>query len=306
MAIAPWSCYSYQAVLHGHRDRRWSGTAEDDGSPSLLGRRPSVIVTGGHVTMTRRWREILQRSSISRAGFDAGEALAAVLRQWDRLACWRGGTGEIGMSVTRGGSLVLGLGTLGRAPGANVTIDHDPRVEERQLACDMRYMDRPGTHIVWLDPDRPRELAARLRELDGGFPGVNRLAIVVRADDRTVTLELNRRTMGPHRRGLGATIFLTAAKRFSGLEEWLQYARALSTERPRDLWLRVRCGSRDCQVVEGKTAAIDDWLVHVLRVYEPGLPGSLSQLGLVRADAGVTPAMLERSTAAIANGLTLD
>jgi hypothetical protein len=255
--------------------------------------------------MTRRSRNSLKRSPVSSASFDGGEALAAVLRPWDRLACWRDGTAEIGLSVTRAGSLVLGLGTLRHAPGGGITIDHDPRVEERELACDVRYIDRPGTRIVWLDPKRPMELEARLRELDGDLAGVNVLAIVVRTDDATVVRELNRRTMGRHRPGLGATIFVTAAERFSSVEEWLQYGRALSTERPRDLWLRVRSGSSDCLVPEGRTATVEGWLVHVLRVHEPGIPGRLSQLGLVPADTGVTPTMLECSTAAVATGLTL-
>ena len=104
------------------------------------------------------------------------------------------------------------------------------------------------------------------------------------------------------RRGVGATVFLNAPERFLSVDDWLQYGRALPTERPRDLWLRVR----ECLVREGTTASIDGWLVHVLRVYEPGIPGRLSQLGLVRADAGVAPEMLESSTAAIAKGLALE
>jgi hypothetical protein len=128
------------------------------------------------------------------------------------------------------------------------------------------------------------------------------LAIVVRTDDKAVSLELNRRTMD-RRRGRDLTVFLNASKRFSTLEEWLQYGRALSTERPRDLYLRVRRGKSECLVREGTTTTVDGWLVHVLRVYEPGVPGRLSQLGLVAADAGVTAAMLESSTAAIAMGL---
>jgi hypothetical protein len=301
MAIPRASCYHYHTVVHADRDGNWSGTADDDGSPSLLGSRPSVVVTNGRVTIIRRWAG----AAASTASFDAGEALRAVLREGDRLACWRGGTAEIGVSVTRAGSLVLGLGTLGGAPGGDITIDHDPRIEERTLAGDLRYLDRPGTHFLWLDPHRPSELAARLRELDGDFTGVNRLAIVVRSDDSAVIRELNRRTMGRPRPGLSSAMFLTAAERFSTLEEWLHYGRSLSTERPRDLWLRIRSGSRDCLVPEGRTVTCDGWLVHVLRVYEPGLPGRQSQLGLVQADAGVTQAILERSTSAVATGLTI-
>ena len=54
---------------------------------------------------------------------------------------------------------------------------------------------------------------------------------------------------------------------------------------------------------EKTTAAVDGSLVHLLRVYEPGEPGQLSQLGMVRAELGVTAPMLERSTAAAASGL---
>ena len=306
MAIPPWSCYDYHTVLQAHRDGHWSGIANEHGVDSLLGSHPSMAVIDGRVTMTRRGGNFPNRSQVVSASFDGGEALRQVLRHGDRLACWRGGTAEVGLSVSRAGALVLGLGTLGSMPGSDIIIDHDPRVEERELACDIRYIDRPGTRIVWLDPDRPSELTAHLRDLDDNLAGVKVLAIVVRTNDQAVSLELNRRTMERHRPSLGATVFLTASARFSSLEEWLQYGRALSTERPRDLWLRVRRGNREQQVAEGTTATVDGWLVHVLRVYEPGLPGRLSQLGLVAADAGVTAAMLESSTAAIAKGLTLN
>jgi hypothetical protein len=306
MAIPYWSCYRYDTVLHADRDGAWAGIADDDGSESLVGRRPSVVVTNGRVTLTRRGDGSLDESQTARASFDGGEALQAVLREGDRLACWRGPTAEIGLSVTRAGSLVLGLGTLGHTPGGDFTVDHDPRVEERELAGEVRYIDRPGTHIVWLDPATPSELEAGLRELDGSFPGVNVLGIVVRSDDLAVQQEMNRRTMKHHRSGLGAAVFLTAAERFSTLDEWLQYGRSLSPERPRDLWLKVRRGDCECLVPEGTTATVDGWLVHVFRVYEPGIPGKWSQLGLVSADAGVTAAMLARSSALIDDGLAVD
>ena len=136
-----------------------------------------------------------------------------------------------------------------------------------------RYIDRPGTYIVWLDPNKPSERATRLRELDTDLPGVNVLAIVVRTDDAGVSLELNRQTVGRRRPGLGGTIFLTAAERFSGVDEWLQYGRALSTERPSDLWLRVRSGSHHCLVPEGKTATVNGWLVHVFVSTSRECPG---------------------------------
>jgi len=104
----------------------------------------------------------------------------------------------------------------------------------------------------------------------------------------------------PH---LGAITFRTASERFADLEEWLEYGRSLTRERPPDLWLRIRSGNEEARVPQGTTAAVDRWLVHVLRVYEPGIPGRLSQLGLVRADMGITPASLQRSTAAVAGGL---
>lgn len=305
MAIPAAGRYHYHTIVHTDRDGVWSGTADDDGSPSLLGSRPSVVVTDGRVTMTRRWSEILTPSTASTASFDAGQALRAVLRDGDRLACWRTGTGEIGVSVTRAGALVLGLGTLGGAPGGDITIDHDPRVEEVRLARQLQFLDQPGTQFVWLDPHRPSDLAARLLDLDGDLTGVKRLAIVVRSDDSAVSDELNRRTMLRPRLGLSSAMFLRAAERFASLEEWLHYGRGLSTERPRDLWLRIRRGSRECLVPQGRTATFDGWLVHVLRVHEPGIPGFLSQLGLVQTDTGVTEAILERSTSAVATGLTI-
>ena len=134
---------------------------------------------------------------------------------------------------------------------------------------------------------------------------MDRLGIVVRSDDMAVVRELNQRTMWRPRPG-HSRMFLRVAERFSTLQEWLHYGRALSTELPHDLWLRIRSGSRECLVPEGRTATFDGWLVHVLRVREPGLFGRLSQLGLVRTDAGVTQSILERSTSAVATGLTTD
>jgi hypothetical protein len=306
MAIPLSSRYHYHTVLHADRNGDWAGIADEDDSDRLLGSHPSLVVSDGRVTMTRRSHEILTRGSASRASFDGGEALRAVLREGDRLACWKDGFAEVGLSVSRARSLVLGLGTLGHTPGSDITIDIDPRVKERELAQDVRGLDQPATRIVWLDPARPSELEARLRELDGDLAGVKKLAFVARTDDEAVSLELNRRVMGRDRPGLGATVFLTASERFSGVEEWLQYGRALSTERRRDLWLRIRSGNCEGLVPQGTSATIDRWLVYVRRVHERGVPGRPSQLGLVGVEAGVTPAMLEGSTLAMARGLTGD
>lgn len=68
-------------------------------SESLLGSRPSILVVDGRVTMTRRQRGSLGRSQPVTASFHGGEALSKVLRRGDRLACWHGGTAEIGLSV---------------------------------------------------------------------------------------------------------------------------------------------------------------------------------------------------------------
>ena len=220
-----------------------------------------------------------------------------------RIACLR--SCDIGVTVTRAGSLLLGLGTLGNAPGPGITIGHDPRVEEVAHAREVRYIDGPGTRILWLDPKKPSELEAQLRELDRGFPTVKVLGIVVRTDDTAVSNDLLARTIERPLPGVRAASFLRAAERFSNLEEWLQYSRALPTERPRDVYLRLTIGSRDYQVIEGTSATLDGWLTHVLKVYEPGLPGQFTQLGLVRAATGVTAAMLERSTAAVDRGLTI-
>lgn len=303
MAIPSSSCFHYHTDLRAGGAGEWTGVAELGESASLLGSGPSVVVSNGLVTMTRRGH-VSRSGSQSRASFDGGEALSETLRAGDRLSCWRGETAEIGLSVRRAGSLVLGLGTLGDVSDHDITIEHDPRIAEMEFARDIHFIDRPGTRIVWLDPARPAELEARLRELDGDLAGVYGLAIVARTDDEAVSRELSWRTMRPFRPGPGFSVFLTASSRFSDVEAWLQYGRALPTERPRDLWLRVRIGACERVVPEGTTATVDGWLVHVHRVWERGVPGRLSHLGVARAEAGITPAMLERSTAAVAQGLT--
>ena len=82
MTIAPWSWFNYHTVLHGMSDGAWTGTAEDDGFDSLLGTRPSVLVTSGRVTLTRSSRGA-SRSVASAASFDGGDALDAVLHEGD-------------------------------------------------------------------------------------------------------------------------------------------------------------------------------------------------------------------------------
>lgn len=306
MAIPGFSCYDYHATLHLDAEGHLAGAADETDADVLLGRGPAVVVRGGRVTMTRRPGGFTGRSGVSTASFDGGTALGSVLRPQDRLSCRRGFTAEIGCAVSRNGALRLGLGALGDMPGLGVAVEHDPRVEEVELARTMRFMDRPGTRFVWLDPERPRELEATLHDLDRGIAGTEFVTIVVRTDDQAVSHELNRRTMMmPPRPGLAAMTFRTVSPRFSSAEEWLRYARALSPKRPSDLWLRIGLGGREYTVAEGTTAMADGWLVHVLRVHEPGEPGCLSQLGVAAADAGVTAAMLESSTAAIAAGVTL-
>jgi hypothetical protein len=185
MAISRQGQFQYSAVLQRNLES-WKGSAHDDGLPSLLGSGPSVAVTEGRVTLTRSWRGALSASLMSAAAFEVGGSVESVLREGDLLSCWRTGTAEIGLSVTRNGSLELGLGVLHDTPAVGITIEHDPRVEETELARKFRYIDQPGSHIVWLDPQRPRELEAGLRELDGELSGVKVLAIVVRSDSDDV------------------------------------------------------------------------------------------------------------------------
>ena len=301
MAIPPWTCFNYRTILHAMGDHAWTGSADDDGADSLLGHQPSVKVISGRVTLTRSSHAAPSRSLALAASFDGGDALDALLQEGDVLSCWLGGTAEIGLSVTRAGSLLLGLGALPDPPGAGITLEYDPRVEEVELARDIRrIIDRPGTRFVWLDPQQPSKLESRFREIDAACWDVNPLAIVARTDDPTVSLGLNRRMMQSPRRQF---VFLNASERFTRVEDWLEYARGLSRDRPGDLWLNFRSGNEERLVSQGTTATIDGWLVHVFRIFERGLPGRLTQVGLVRADLGVTTASLERSTAAVAGGL---
>jgi hypothetical protein len=131
-------------------------------------------------------------------------------------------------------------------------------------------------------------------------------AIVVRTEDDAVRQDLNRRTMQTGRQRESAAIFLTALERFPTLDAWLAYGRSLPTERPADLWLRVRIDDAEARIPEGTTTTIGEWLVHVHRVYEPGLPGRASMVGIVHADAGVTSSMLEASAAAVAPGVAIE
>jgi hypothetical protein len=300
MAIPLSACFDYRASMHA-LGRTWAGRSTDDGQVSLVGPGPSVTLGDGRVTFTR---DEPSPSLVRQAGLDVGAAPGALVQEGDLLSCRRVLTGQVGLSLTRDRRLLLALGVSAHRTEPYVTVDDDPRVEEIALARRIRYIDRPATAIVWLDPAHPADLEERLRELDRPYAGHR--AVVARTDDASVRLALNRRAMHRDHYQPGSRSFDTAPERFASLEAWLQYGRALPTERPSDLWLRVRIGQAEQRVPQGTTTTIDGWLVHAHCVNEPGIPGRWSELAVARADAGVDTAMLEQSAAAVARGLWIE
>jgi hypothetical protein len=313
MALPPWSGFRHRVTLHRRDDNGWAGIAEPGLSGRLVGSAPDVLVDAGTVTLTRRAsapdaEDVVaeadgQRSTVRSIRFDGGPALGTVLRDGDALWCWRDLAGAVGLRVTRDGAFVLGLGSLDATPGAGITIETDPRVNEAFDAQFVRGSRNSETRFVWLDPEKPREVRAALRRLRGGLPGIRTITYVVRTDSPEASHRLNRMTMINSRRPLIGSCFVTVATRFETLEAYLAFAQSPASHRPDDPWLRVRCEHTEACVLQQTTAEVGNFLVHVHRVHQPGFPGRSSQLGIVRLNAGVTADALERSVAAVAAGL---
>jgi hypothetical protein len=306
MAISSRGCFDYRATLHADGLGAWIGTAADDRHVSLVGPRPSVVLRRARLTLTRHRNVDAGEALAAAAHVDVGHAPEAVLRNGDLLACRRDAATEITLSLIRDGRLRLHLGASAIMGDTRLAIEHDPRVEDAVLAREIRYISKPESAIYWLDPSRPDDLEARLREIGAPAPGVKLRAIVARTDDPALRLDLNRRTMQPGRYRDGAAVFLTASERFATLDAWLEHGRSLPTERPADLWLRVSIDGVEQRIPQGRTTTIGDWLVHVHRVYEPGVPARASMVGVVHTDTGVSASVLEASTGDVARGATIE
>ncbi len=122
MVIHPSGTFFYQAAIEGNaldliqpvlkaRDCR------DDPTESLLGPAPQVVLNGDDIAIVASGRD---RATAWKASFAAGDVVKRFTRDGDTLYLGRDGTGAIGISLLRHGSLVLAFGALGAVPTGSI------------------------------------------------------------------------------------------------------------------------------------------------------------------------------------------
>jgi tetratricopeptide (TPR) repeat protein len=129
MAISPAGQFDYVVPLTRRGEHDWGGRAmpptETKYHPGIVGRQPDVVLSADTITLHRtedaltfaldphyrRWRQPRLRES-----FKVGPLLARVVEQSDVLHIHRGGTAEVGLVLSRQGTLIMALGAV--RPGA--------------------------------------------------------------------------------------------------------------------------------------------------------------------------------------------
>jgi hypothetical protein len=109
---------------------------------------------------------------------------------------------------------------------------------------------------------------------------------------------MNHRVSGqqtPRQFGWTSSRYVDVDARFRTRDEWLEYIRNLPKSRPDDLWLRITIGAVPTTLREGAYVFVEPWHLFVRNVYEPGLPGDLSNWAIGRSGPALTQATLIES-----------
>jgi hypothetical protein len=106
------------------------------------------------------------------------------------------------------------------------------------------------------------------------------------------------------RRNQGFRFFVDVESRFTSREQWQNHLQELRKVR-QDLYIRLVINGSHVEVREGQQAFKKPWHLFVEKLYRPGIPGELSQMGVACEHPAVTPTMVVDSTKQIASG-TID
>jgi hypothetical protein len=231
-----------------------------------------------------------------------GSALGSILEKGDVVRLSRYGTADLAISVRNGQDVKIGLGAVGISHlGPRISVEDDTRARETSLLSVIRSLDKPDTTLIWLNvADVDREVARR--DIQNAPPG--RVVTAIPGPDPDARLQMHPRISdlrGPLPPGRSSYRYVNVDARFKTPQEWVQYVHTRPRTRPDDLWLRVNIDGASTTVREGNYALVDPWHIFVQKVYEPGVPGELSQLGIARTSPAITEKALIESTQAVAS-----
>lgn len=126
--------------------------------------------------------------------------------------------------------------------------------------------------------------------------------MVIAGENHAERVILNRRASTVGRGSHQSRDYIHADDRFTTCEAWAEHVRQLPRTRPADLWIRFCIRDTDVTVREGQQVLSPPWHLVVEKVYTPGIPGALSQVGVVLDHPAITSNMVIESTQMIASG----
>ncbi|HEY7475309.1 MAG TPA: hypothetical protein VH679_09890 [Vicinamibacterales bacterium] len=308
MVIHPSGLFDHTAVLRRDHTGVWRGRAgPNEQDETLVGDTPQVELAGGTLTLVRtqfEWPGVFRRDRdplTARVALPVGPAFEAVLQDEDEIRTLREGTGDLAATLTRNGQLQIALGAVhGLLASAGITVEMDPRARDVDFYGVARMVKRPDVKLFWLDPGDPN-LELHLAEINHVSPDVQTVIVVARGGDRAKLRDLNQRVFSP-RRPHGSWWFEVAPERVRTESDLMAYLEQLPGTRPEDLWLRFTIDGRTHEVREGEYQQQDPWHLFVARVYTPGIPGELSQLGVARVHPALSAETFTSSVRRIATG----
>ena len=311
MAVGPLGQFDYRATLK-RTDAGFAGRALPSAAerlhPGIVGQQPTIELREGTIILRRGWIDRLAgrvrykgrfRTPLSSVSLSAGELLHRVALDGDVLRLCRGGTGDVGLTLMRSGELLVGVGAAaGMLPG--ISIEDDPRIPTTALQLLRPVLLDPRTRFVWLDTASTTE--GQEPPLDS-MAGETVVVAVAGGDVERRRAVLHRLSTRGTDQGQASTSYVDVSERFTTLDEWLAYVRRLPNRRPSDPYVRFTFADGYVDVGEGHGAFARPWHLFVNRVYEPGIPGALSTVGVVREHPEVDSETVEDATIGVSDGM---
>ncbi len=313
MSISPAAQCNYLVRVSRGAGGCWHGRADpasDDAyHPGLAGNRPEIELRDD-VIMLRPTESGLSRARTpkyrdwgppaSEVSIPVGPAVSAVLAEGDVMVVSRLGTSDLAVVVLRGDALQLGLGAIACAPlGSEVTVQEDPRASEQWLYGIAATLEDPEATLVWIDLADPNCQSA-INSIDD-VP-TKRVVIAIAGPEPAERRRMNNSIAAKRSPAWqSARWYVDVDARFATREQWVEHLRGLPKTRPTDLWVRFAVEGVTALLHEGEYRFESPWHLVVEKVYRPGIPGELSQLGLVREHPAVTKQMVMKSLRPIAS-----
>ncbi len=305
--------FAYHCVLGPGtlQSRSWCGRAlpskDLSRHPGFAGEQPNLTLEAGVVRLdsTESAHSLATNPHYARWGsppprieFGVGSSLEAVAEEGDLVSVYRFGTADLAATLMRNGRLIVALGSVAGLPlGSEISLTEDPRAAEQDLYYLTAWLARASSKLIWIDPEID-DVSAKLASIERAQK--LSLVVAVRASS-SVASELNRQIFSV-RSGAASLIYQQVDVRFPNQEAWLAYLADLPKSRPTDLHVAVTIGHERSIVCEGQVISLNGFHVFVKGVFNPGIPGQFSQMGLAAHRDWLTPEMLLESTQSISSG----